>query len=154
MIYKLIDASTICDLIDVKKLAEEDTSELFRVNNYILQYEEKNDNVTVHAAYNDDSTELLGILINSFIDTLWFEHQSYVLLDHRGSGVFTFMFDSHIRLAYESGCNTYQTTSTADDVKIWNDRGYPIGTKLKDGLPLWEAAINGPLKTDLVWNLE
>ena len=153
MIYKLINAGTIIDLIDIKTLAEEDTSELFNVHSYILFYELK-DNVTVHAAYNDDSTELLGILINSFVDTLWFEHQSYVLLAHRSSGVFTFMFDSHIRLAHEAGCNTYQTVSTADEVKAWTDRGYPIGTKLKDGLPLWEAAINGPLKTDLVWDLD
>ena len=34
MIYKLINAGTIIDLIDIKTLAEEDTSQLFSVQNY------------------------------------------------------------------------------------------------------------------------
>lgn len=153
MIYKLINAGTISDLIDAKRLAEEDTSELFKVHALILHYELEN-NVTVHAAYNDDSTVLLSIAINSFVDTLWFEHYSYVLEANRSSGVSVFMFDSHIPLAYAAGCNTYQATSSEEFVENWVSLGYPIGTKLKDGLPLWEAAINGPLKTDLVWDLD
>jgi len=151
MIYKLINAGTIIDLIDAKRLAEGDTSELFTMHGLILNYELET-NVTVHAAYNDDSTELLGIAINSIVDTLWFEHYSYIFETLRGTGISNFMFDSHIPLAYAAGCTTYQATSSTEFSSAWISLGYPLGTQTRDGNVLWEATINGPLKTDLVWN--
>jgi len=151
MIYKLINAGTIAEIIDARRLAEEDYSEFSTMHALILKYELE-ENVTVHAAYNDDETELLAIAINSLVSTLWFEHYSYVLESLRGTGVSNFMFDSHIPLAHAAGCTTYQATSTTEFANAWISLGYPLGTQTKDGDVLWEATINGPLKTDLVWN--
>jgi hypothetical protein len=160
MIYKLINAGTISDLIDIKRLAEEDTSELFRVHGIILFYELE-ENVTVHGAYNDDSTELLGILINSFVGSLWYTFSAHTMESHRRTGVFTFMCEKHIRLAHEAGCTIYQskagtlwvTSSNFNDA--WNARtGIPKSAQKRDGVSLIQADINGPLKTDLVWNTE
>jgi hypothetical protein len=163
MIYKAIDVATSStftgDLIDTAREAGQNTDELFKVRTLMDMYEAET-NVTIHAAYNDADTEMLGFFINSFVGSLWYTFAAHTMESHRRTGVFTFMCEKHIRLAHEAGCTIYQskagtlwvTSSNFNDA--WNARtGIPKSAQKRDGVSLIQADINGPLKTDLVFNV-